>query len=484
MPYKIPVVAHSHEIGTVPDLRGFCVYLPDDPQFIANFVGAYTFFTKWLAYERDDDKTGKKAADMMWAAYEKTMESFYGSGCGDEMAFDCETMKDCLIEVAEAIKLNVTVNNYVSGGDDSTLYCVDDGGNVTINPPPIGNLPVQPTIPPPVDDITPIDDGRPPDEGEPPVGWDTWAEYDSDACQAANATVEYGYQWAIRLSDFLTEDIYTMASILVVIVNILTLGWGVLFERALLVKIAELVAKMQLWGQPIGFAFQELADYIDDNRQEMVCELYQQRTSASNWSNLLIARLLGASAGVFEDISARGTWQEILGYIFPENLAANVLYKAFTWKGVTTNFIDCSSCVQNDGVWVITQGGDTQIVTVGWNTPYRLSFSALCERNSSFSSGFFKAKIDLDPLIPAGSTVTVNVLVSDKDPGILGTAFRLTSGVGIDQGSMTLALGENVLVAGGTNVNQIEIESVVSRFEAGVQSWVFDMILDYQLVGE
>jgi len=482
MPYKIPVVAHSHQIGTVPDLRGFCVYLPDDPQFIANFVGAYTFFTKWLAYERDDEKTGKKAADMMWAAYEKTMESFYGSGCGDEMAFDCETMKDCLIEVAEAFKLNVTVNNYVSGGGDSTLYCVDDGGNITVNPPPIGNLPVQPTIPPPVDDITPIDDGSQPGEGEPPEGWATWEEYDADACQAANSMVEYAYQWAIRSSDFLTEDVYTIASILVVIVNILTLGWGVLFERALLLKIAEVVANMQLWGQPIGFAFQEVADYIEANRQEMVCELYQARTSASNWSNLLIARLFGASADTFEDISGRSTWQELLGYMFPQNLAANALYRVFTWKGATTNFVDCSVCVQNDAVWTFVQTGDTQGIAEGWNLYDRLSFVAQNERNSTFSSGYTQAKLDLDPTILNPSTLTVNVIVDSRSEGMETPVLSLASGVGIDEGSYTLSMGVNVIPITG-NINRINVRSVASRFVAGVQTWQFDATFDYTLAG-
>lgn len=344
MPYKIPAVAHDHEIGTIPLLRGFCVYMPDDAEFIANFVGAYTFFTKWVAYERDDGKTGKKAADMMWAAYEKTMESFYDSGCGDNMTFDCEEMKDCLIEIAKAVSVNVTVNNSCSSGGagSTTMYCVDDDGTVTINPPPVTDYPIEPEVPAP-DGWEETDTGQEPGVGDPPVGWETWEAYDADACKAANATVEYSYQLARRLEDFFTQDAYTMAAIVVVLANvILSQGLTVLFDRALIIKIAEVNGR--LWFlEPIGQLYEALADGIAANRQDLVCELYKKRTNAADWQNLLIARYLDMSADSLEDENNYSLWQEVLKWGLPNNVAVNFLL------GVTApqnedNSVSCAEC--------------------------------------------------------------------------------------------------------------------------------------------
>lgn len=329
MPYLIPEFAKSPD-RVSPPIRGFCVFLPDDPDCLADFVGALTFFTKWVAWERDNDKNGRYMASLWLAAFEQTMLNFYTSeGCGD-MAEPC----------------TVVVNNYVNCGcgasSTDTMYCVNDDGTITINPPAIPDQPVPPEIPLP-DDMTEPPDPFEPGTGEPPAGWGDWGEYDEDACRAANSMVSYAHEFFYQGGTFLTEDLFTMAAALVVIVNVLThpAGFLVLFDRGLILKIVEIVGRLSI-VEPAGEAFLAISEWIEENRQELVCDLYTARGDAASWENTLIANIFQFAETIFYTEGGKGFLADMLSFMLPGGLALNLLYKNINYDGDVS--INCGQC--------------------------------------------------------------------------------------------------------------------------------------------
>lgn len=438
MPYLIPEPAKNPLVDEIP-IRGFCVYLPDDVGFISAFVGAYQFFTKWVAYERDSSLAGKRAAHMFQIAYDKTMESFYNEGCGGDMDFDCETMKDCLIEVARAISVNVTVNNSCGVSSD-TMYCVNDDGDITINPPPIGDLPVQPVVPLPPG-ITEPPEPFEPGVGEPPPGWEDWEAYDEDACLAANGLVSYAREFFFQNGTFLSEDLFTMAAALVVIVNMLTSASGflVIFDRALLLKIVEVVGRLQIF-EPVGEIFLAIADYIDDNRQEFVCELYTARGNASDWENIAMAKIFQFAESLFYTEGGKGFFLDMLAFMLPGGLALNLIYKNATFTEGTA--VDCSICTPPPDYWKFeyTTGfeGETELDVIT-NQPGDLEIECWLKAASDTGPFVFFAYIENVNVQPLGKIdVTFTPTLSpktwfmrfyDATDGLLYTSDTLESGL-------------------------------------------------------
>jgi len=60
------------------------VYVPDEPEYIAAFWGAYEYLTAWLAWERDTQKRGKQAAARWKESFLRAREEYLCSGgkCG------------------------------------------------------------------------------------------------------------------------------------------------------------------------------------------------------------------------------------------------------------------------------------------------------------------------------------------------------------------------------------------------------------------
>ena len=453
----------------------FCakVFIPDRPEYRRAFLGAYFYLSKWVAWERDRENSGSIAASVWREAVDMTMDE-WENGCG--MTMTCEEIQACI----DGIDLTglVQITNNISCGGDSFITIDNPGQEPVINPPPLGTEPQEPVITPPDGVVIPTE---PVDFGsqEPPDGFATWDEYDSGACQAANALVEFAYQTAVRMALFTSAESSVLAKIVVFVSSVFAGVWSGFFVPAMVIKLAEHLFSLAK-VEDVGLLFTSVASYISANRQELVCSLYANRADSSGWENWLVDKLASATAGSLSSANSASSWLLSLTWLIPSNLGSQMLFGGNSYNVASP--LPCD-CVQNDGVWEFVLSGDTQVVNEGWNTPYRLSFDALCERNSQFSSGYLRAKLNLDPEIQSSSNVTITVLVDERSIGMSGVGIFLTSGVGVDEGSMVLSLGENVMTV-DAKVNQIEIKSTVSRFEAGVQSFVFDMILDYQLVGE
>ena len=393
---------------------------------------------------------------------------------------------ESVYEIAEAIRYladslepcsNVqTVDVTCGSGGGDGLYCVDDDGNVTINPPPIGDSPTEPGIDIP-DGVT-IPDDITPNEGDPPDGFVSWQAWDTEACEAANAIVEWGRQICIKLSNFFGGELQTLALVIVAVVALLDGGWALLFSRAAIIKMGEILWKLQD-SIDVSDYFQDKADWIADNRQELVCMLYNKRESAARWENDYLAMILGASAGSMASAAEQSLAEELLGFMVAPLLAAQQLYGGLTYD-VADAYVTCG-CVEV-GVWETQWNiADDTTEAVSWNTSDRFIASVSGERHSSFSGGNYQIWQEFEPALSNTEDITINLLNDDRF--VMGDVkYKLTSGVGISQGSGTLSLGVNTIPA-GANVNKIAIWSEIQREVAGQQSWAFDLSIQFTQQG-
>lgn len=97
-----------------PDnLRCIKVFVPDDPLYVAAFVGALTYFGTWTAWELDEDKRARIAARVWKDANDVTFDRM-GESCDcdePETCEVCEMTKDELIEAfLEVMDMNINVN--------------------------------------------------------------------------------------------------------------------------------------------------------------------------------------------------------------------------------------------------------------------------------------------------------------------------------------------------------------------------------------
>lgn len=55
-----------------------CIPIPDEPTHRQNFLGALFTLTVWIEYERDEDRTAKKMADVWKEVYQCVLEELEG----------------------------------------------------------------------------------------------------------------------------------------------------------------------------------------------------------------------------------------------------------------------------------------------------------------------------------------------------------------------------------------------------------------------
>ncbi len=102
------------------DNRCLRVFVPDDPLYIAAFLGALTYFGQWTAWERDKEKRGQFAARAWQDANELTIDGL-SLACGDYPLTEDEMsdILDKLDEISERLKeledMDVIVNQTVNG---------------------------------------------------------------------------------------------------------------------------------------------------------------------------------------------------------------------------------------------------------------------------------------------------------------------------------------------------------------------------------
>lgn len=455
-PEQIPLIADA-------GYRGICVYVPNEPEYLQALLGSLHGLASWNVWERDDDQSGAKSAALWKVANAMTTlnwASDCATGC-DDMAFDCEAMKECLIAVAEAISVNVTVNNSCSAsGGGGTMYCVNDDGTITVNPPPVTDTDNPPAwdLPPDMTEPPAIDLNDP----DPPDGFETWDDYNVAACEAANALVSWAIDALQFIRDILTERIYQITAVFALVVNFFTGRWGLVFSSAMVLKIAQTYARMYSWIDPFTESVDSALLDLQTNKEDYVCQLYQMRENSADWENWLINTLFTASSGGLDAGTQQPVWKDLLSFLLPAYTGLNSLFGGLTYTR-TQNIKDCSECLEpNDGSWVIdyTSGKDgvTSLTEVA-NYFAKLSLVGDLYKDSTYAEAKIVANLAMAPnTIDGAEQITVNVKLNSDEFGTLTARFERD--LGIELYSQALVDGVNVIpvYAGQANTQNIELK--------------------------
>ena len=384
-PLRLPI-----ELFTFPDAGEYCLYCL--PRVGADALLSMSHRLLWDIFTDADGK--KISLDPEQRQYlEDTIEGLIMPCTFPDYS---QQLSDIAVALSQIqITANCTPDITVNCGSDSNFIVYPDPSSPPIiNPGPLPDTPIDPDNPIPYPPDFPIDPLDP--EGDPPAGWETWENYDEDACAAANAIVEYAYQYARQNKDFFGQDVYTLAAIIVVVVNILTLGFAVLFSRALIVKIGEVIWKMANW-LPLEAAeefFQDMENYIQANRQDLVCTLYESRLSGSDGMNNFLASMFGFASGTAAYIADASLVTELLGYIFPPSLFAGSIVGGIAYSG--ENSLSCESCGEPPAhSWHGIEAGEYST----WvnNNGATITRSGLVWTHTAVGSiGYYEAEITLD----------------------------------------------------------------------------------------
>ncbi|MBK8706567.1 MAG: hypothetical protein IPN33_25360 [Saprospiraceae bacterium] len=289
------------------------------------------------------DASGNKVIldDKQMAVIEETIEGLL-MGCefpdySNELAALAEAIAS--IQISSTCAPNITV----SCGDSSFITIPGPGMPPVINPGPLPDVPVDPDNPVPLPDdypSVPLD----PEVDAPPFDYPDWGAYDVAACEAANAAVDFGYQLLRAIRDFVTQDLILLAWLVVAINAVLTGGIALLFSSAFVIKLAEIAYKLiTRWEITVTIEFlDDMIAFIDANRQDMVCDLYESRTGGMSGVNSMLARVLNFAAGLEYAQAEFSTIQELVTMILPPGLFFAALAGAVDYENA--NFVDCGLC--------------------------------------------------------------------------------------------------------------------------------------------
>lgn len=269
------------------------------------------------------------------------------------MGCDFESIATALDNIATALgnlQMTTTVNNTCA--PDVNVTCGDGGSFIVypgpgqppiINPGPLPDTPVNPSdpLPWPTDwPSTPLD----PEVDAPPFDYTDWGSYDVAACEAANGVVELAYQMIRAIKDFFQEDLILLAWLIVAINAVISSGIALLFSTAFVIKLAEIAYKLaaNLEVEVTIQFLQDIEDWISENRQDLVCDLYEARAGGNSGVNTMLARVLDFAAGLEYAQAEFSTIQELITMIFPPGLFFAALAGGADFEN--TNAVPCDNC--------------------------------------------------------------------------------------------------------------------------------------------
>jgi hypothetical protein len=464
--------------------RGICVYVPDKPEYLRALLGSLAGLAQWVNWERDENQSASKSANLWKLANDRTLETWSYDCSGGCMSFDCEEMKDCLIEIAKEISVNVTVNvDNSCGGGTSTVYCVNDDGDIIINPPPVTDTPIEPVLPlppdmtePPVVDL---------DDPEPPDGFETWEAYNAKACETANAIYDWYAKVLDKLIELLTEEIYQITAVFVIFFNLYTGGWGVVFSRAMLLKLAELFSRLAINTDIFVAALLLARQDLIENKSEIICELYTNRENVGDWENMIVTRLFNLSSGGMDATTDKPLYLDLLRYLLSAYSSLNMLYGAITYSG-TPDPYDCSQCEESEpGPWnaIYTGGHDGQTsYAETHNTRNRIAAGVSLFRSTQFDAYAFYVSLEMPDGL-GSSSFNAEIAHGGVNPGwrmefyneggaLIAGETLVLNGSGTYE--KTFASGNAALVRWVTLFRQDE-----GYFEGGPRSFTFDFSADW-----
>jgi len=223
--YQLPAEGADTE-----DTKCVLVFYPDKDEYRRALFGSLSYLGTWLAWELDDAKRGRQAAQVWKNANDQTLEC-WNMGCLEQLQEDVAAIRALL-----------------AGAD----YCCD--GNTVINPPPGQETEITPGV------------GDPPDYyGETEIT--TWEEWEQHVCYNAHRWVDDLIATAETLNEGSNTGILTLTLIAAALALLSFSGIGI--------PIAITIAITALSAITAGGAliFADTADALESARDDIVCAL-------------------------------------------------------------------------------------------------------------------------------------------------------------------------------------------------------------------
>lgn len=272
---------------------------------------------------------------------------------------DCELVG--LITGEESMNINVNVTcGCCNSQPADTLICYDRNGN-----------PILPPESEPIEQNSPVGGDWPmqPVEDAPPADFDTWDDYDTNACAAANAyyklvvwilSAVYGI---FNLAESAAQVILALAAWFPAqVAEVLSSRFLANMAEALL-SLAEKSEDAQDW---IGTSL----EYLEENQQHLVCLLYSNRHDIPAMRLSFIGDILEY---VVNTLTLSGLGEEHLRNFLLTTAPTNVLFAWFVNAGVYADLvaepIDCSLCAGGHA-WTSNVGngdGDFSVKLQGYD---------------------------------------------------------------------------------------------------------------------
>lgn len=392
-----------------PDgFRCFCVYIPDDDMYQRAFFGAYEFFGAWLAWERDDAKRGRLAADAWKKAIELTR---------DTMSCESYDYTGVFGDIADAIRA-ISISQVVNCGASPGL-CIDEDGNTTYTPPP------EPEHIPDTDGGTwPYN----PDVDEPPDAYNNWTEFDARACYVANSMWQVLY-WQVLAINGVVGTFTTLAVGIVVLAAALPAAFVSAVGLATVAGLAQGYLELAVL-EDITDLIPEIQDWLVEQKEEIVCTIYTHRHNIPGMKIEILAVMMAylrSTLSLTEQESA--ALSNFMIKAFPVNLLFNWLYEA--GEAIEAEeLIDCSTCAAgyvmtfSDGInpgWT-----DDQIELTFENGYMVLNPVDRLEEKETYLTG-----LEMETLfsLPSPSTMTLTAVRMryqwyDADGDMTGATFK------------------------------------------------------------
>lgn len=322
--YKLPDVIEP------PGYKCVILRIPDREEYIDAFYDAYDSLCRWLSWEQRGD-TSARDAGRLFRNYQP-------------LWVDCEIPENIDEDGNMTIQVNVTTN----------CNC---GGCGCCNDYPVPNLPTgtDPTTVPldPTDPLgsTPTWD----DEAQiPPPGYEDYQSWLDDRCRAANWTVD-SFLEVVRNADIAERKLSAGGAIMEVVALIIAALPGPIGDWAGTVVIIKWVTAVSAaildaagYLEEANDYLQLAADKVEENKQELICGLYQMTTV--EWFTAFFISFFGGY--VSPELESAGADPTITNWVrdLVTPLATNLAERAangFASMSIPEGYVpglDCSTC--------------------------------------------------------------------------------------------------------------------------------------------
>ncbi len=308
--------------------RCIMVHIPDDPLYLYEFLDAYEYFGKWVAWERDEAHNGALAAASWRGAIEKTRETLL-AGCGNIIGDDeMSDILDKLDEISERLKeledMDVIVTQTVNG-------CGCGDGDTSTS-----------TVTTPL--IDPTDTGI-----SPPYDETVYTPPDAAKCRAANWLVDKTIYFIRGLANIGASQMFVVAvgSFLLGLFAVFNgipgdeIAWGsVVFSVAVLIVTLNALNDFQVDDLDV------LSAEIESLREDFVCVMYGWTTASelsASLLNFLYSRVDETATAVGWSSETKEKIKDVFSKVFGSELANYVVQNVE--KIVPAGFVAQHDCI-------------------------------------------------------------------------------------------------------------------------------------------